>query len=86
MRRCVILICILAVLAAPVLAISSHKVTATNVSGVTFYCTVDGADPRCSTTRMELTAAGVTLSAGQTLRAIGEKDGCVSLESQQAYA
>lgn len=75
-----------AVLNAPVLSISSHKVTAGSVSGVTFYCTVDGSDPRCSTTRKVLDTAGVTLTEGQVLRAIGEKDGCVSLESKQAYA
>lgn len=74
-----------AVLNAPVLAIASHKVTATAVTGVTFYVTVDGTDPRCSTTRTEL-GTGVTLTEGQTARVIGEKDGCVSLEATQAYA
>lgn len=73
-----------AVLAAPVLAISSHKVTATAVTGVTFYATVDGTDPRTSTTRQAL-GSGITLTSGQTLRCIGEKAGCVSLESTQAY-
>ena len=47
---------------------------------------MDGSDPRCSTTRKVLDTAGVTLTEGQVLRAIGEKDGCVSLESKQAYA
>lgn len=73
-----------AVLAAPVLAIASHKVTATAVTGVTFYATTDGSDPRCSTTRVPL-GTGVTLTEGQTARVIGEKDGCVSLEATQAY-
>lgn len=73
------------VLNAPVLAISSHKVTATAVDGVTFYVTVDGSDPRSSTSRVALTAEGVTLTAGQTARCIAEKDGCVSLEATQAY-
>lgn len=75
------------VLNAPVLAIdAAHKVTVTAVNGVTFYATVDGSDPRCSTTRRELGAAGITLGAGQTLRCVGEKDGCVGLEGVKAYA
>lgn len=75
------------VLAAPVLAIdASHKVTVTAATGVTFYATVDGSDPRCSATRQELGTAGITLSDGQTLRCVGEKDGCVGLEASKAYA
>lgn len=73
-----------AVLDAPVLAIASHKVTATAVTGVTFYVTTDGTDPRSSTTRRVL-GTGVTLDEGQKARVIGEKDGCVGLEAEQAY-
>lgn len=73
------------VLNAPVLSIASHKVTAAAVDGVTFYVTVDGSDPRSSTSRTELTAEGIVLTAGQTARCVGEKDGCVSLEAKQAY-
>ena len=74
------------VLNAPTLAMDgSHKVTVTAVSGVTFYATVDGSDPRCSTTRQELTGAGITLNEGETLRCVGEKDGCVGLEGVKAY-
>ena len=74
-----------AILAAPVLAIASHVVSITAVSGVTFRYTVDGTDPRSSLTAQTYTA-GVTLTAGQTLRAVGTKDGCVGLEGSKAYA
>lgn len=74
-----------AVLDAPTLAIASHKVTATAVSGVSFRYTVDGSDPRCSTTADTLPTAGVTLTEGQTIRVVGTKDGCVGLEATKAY-
>lgn len=74
-----------AVLAKPVLAIASHKVTVTAVTGVDFQYTVDGTDPRSSTTAASLPTGGVTLSEGQTLRCVGIKDGCVGLEGTQAY-
>ena len=74
-----------AVLAAPEMAISSHAVSITAVSGVTFKYTVDGTNPRYSTTAQVYSSA-VTLTAGQTMRAIGTKDGCVGIEGSKAYA
>lgn len=73
-----------AVLAAPVMSITTHAVSITAVSGVTFKYTVDGTDPRSSTTA-ETYSSAVTLTAGQTFRAIGTKDGCVGIEGTQAY-
>lgn len=74
-----------AVLDAPAMSISSHAVSITAVSGVTFRYTVDGSDPRCSTTAQDYSSA-VTLAEGQTMRAVGTKDGCVGIEGKQAYA
>ena len=55
------------------------------MSGVTFKYTVDGTNPRYSTTAQVYSSA-VTLTAGQTMRAIGTKDGCVGIEGSKAYA
>ena len=75
-----------AVLSAATVNVSSHVASITSVEGVTFYYTDDGTDPRCSTTRKQYTS-GITLTNGMTpLRIIGEKDGCVSIEKEQAYA
>lgn len=73
-----------AILAAPTMSISSHAVTITAATGVVFKYTTDGTNPRYSTTAQTYTAA-VTLTAGQTLRAVGTKDGCVGIEATQAY-
>ena len=73
-----------AILTAPEMAIASHKVTITAVDGVVFRYTTDGTNPRYSNTAQIYTAA-VTLSAGQTMRAIGTKDGCVGIEGTKAY-
>lgn len=73
-----------AILAAPEMAIASHKVTITAAEGVVFRYTTDGTNPRYSTTAQTYTAA-VTLSDGQTMRAIGTKDGCVGVEGTKAY-
>lgn len=73
-----------AILAVPAMAIASHSVTITAVSGVVFKYTVDGTNPRYSTTAETYTAP-VTLTAGQTMRAIGTKDGCVGIEGTKAY-
>lgn len=75
------------ILDGPTLSIASHAVTAAAPSGVTgasIKYTVDGSNPRYSSTAQVYSAA-VTLTAGQTFRAICEKDGCVGKESQQAY-
>lgn len=72
------------VLNAPALTNTSNVVTIDAVAGVSFYYTVDGSDPRWSTTRA-LYSSGVTLTAGQTFRAIGEKEGCVSMEATENY-
>lgn len=74
-----------AILAAPVMSISSHAVSITAVSGVVFKYTTDGTNPRYSATAQVYSSA-VTLTAGQALRAVGTKDGCVGMEGQQAYA
>ena len=76
-----------AVLSAATVTVTTHVATVTAVTGVTFYYTDDGTDPRSSSTRKEFPAAGVTLTSGMTpLRIIGEKDGCVSIEKTQVYA
>ena len=73
-----------AILAAPVMTISSHAVTITSVTGVVFKYTTDGTNPRYSDTAQTYTAA-VTLTSGQTMRAIGTKDGCVGIEASKDY-
>ena len=73
-----------AVLNAPSISKASHTVSISSVSGVTFFYTVDGSDPRSSTTRQQY-SSGVTLTAGQVFRAVGEKDGCVGIEGQETY-
>ena len=73
-----------AILAAPTMAIASHKVTITAADGVVFKYTTDGTNPRYSATAQIYTAA-VTLADGQTMRAIGTKDGSVGMEGTQAY-
>ena len=73
-----------AVLAAPVMTNTSHVITIASVSGVTFRYTTDGTNPRYSDTAKTYTG-GVTLTSGQTMRAIGTKDGCVGLEASEDY-
>ena len=73
-----------AILAAPVITNSSHVCTIAPVSGVVFQYTVDGSNPRYSATAQTYTGS-VTLTSGQTLRAIGTKDGCVGMEASQEY-
>ena len=72
------------ILAAPSMSISSHAVTISNASGVVFKYTTDGTNPRYSTTAQIYTSA-VTLTAGQTMRAIGTKAGCAGLEASKDY-
>lgn len=75
-----------AVLNAATVTVTTHVATVGAVTGVTWYYTDDGTDPRWSDTREAFPAAGVTLTSGMTdLRIIGEKDGCVTLEKTQAY-
>ena len=74
-----------AILAAPAMSISAHAVTITAVSGVVFKYTTDGTNPRYSNTAQTYTGA-VTLSAGQVMKAVGTKDGCVGIMAEQAYA
>ena len=73
-----------AILAAPVMSITGHAVSITAVSGVVFKYTTDGTNPRYSTTA-EVYTAPVTLTAGQTMRAVGTKDGCVGIEGTKDY-
>lgn len=72
------------ILAAPALSIASHKVTIAEKAGVSFRYTVDGSNPRYSGTA-QVYAAPVALEKGQTLRAVGFKEGCVGKEAVQAY-
>ena len=69
-----------AVLNAPAISIATNAATITAVSGVTFRYTTDGSDPRSSTTAKDYTSA-VALTSGQTIRAVGTKDGCVGIEA-----
>jgi hypothetical protein len=73
-----------AVLNAPSISKSTHTVSVSSVSGVAFYYTVDGSDPRCSTTR-QLYSSSVTLTSGQVFRCVGTKDGCVGIEGSEDY-
>ncbi len=73
-----------AILAAPVMNISAHNVTITPVGGVVFKYTTDGTNPRYSESA-QVYSAQVTLTAGQTMRAVGTKDGCCGIEGQKAY-
>ena len=73
-----------AILAAPTMSITGHAVSITAVSGVVFKYTTDGTNPRYSNTAQIYTAA-VTLTAGQTMRAVGTKDGCVGIEGTKDY-
>ena len=74
-----------AILAAPAMSIASHAVSIAAASGVSFLYTTDGTNPRYSDTAAAYSTA-VTLTTGQTMRAIGTKDGCVGIEGTQAYA
>ena len=69
---------------APTLAIASHKVTATAAAGSSVLYTVDGTNPRYSATAQVYSAA-VTLTEGQTFKAVNVKDGTASAMSEQAY-
>ena len=60
------------IVAAPSVSISGNSATVTAVSGVKFYYTLDGSDPRYSKTAQEYSAA-VTTTAGQTLKVAGKK-------------
>lgn len=76
------------ILDGPTLTIASHAVTAaapSDVTGASIRYTVDGSNPRYSSTAQVYSAA-VTLTEGQVFRAICVKDGCVGKESTQAYA
>ena len=73
-----------AVLDAPSISVTSHAASIAAVSGVMFLYTVDGTDPRSSTTA-EIYSSAVTLAEGQTMRAVGTKDGCVGIEATQDY-
>lgn len=72
------------ILAAPEITVASHAASITAVSGVTFRYTTDGTNPRYSDTAQTYSSA-VTLSPGQTMRAIGVKDGKVGMEGTKAY-
>ncbi|WP_258107001.1 chitobiase/beta-hexosaminidase C-terminal domain-containing protein [Christensenella minuta] len=60
--------------ALPVIALTGASAAITAVSGVTFYYTTDGTDPRYSKSA-QVYSAEVTLAAGQTIKAYGKKDG-----------
>ena len=73
-----------AVLDAPSISVTSHAASITAATGVTFRYTLDGTDPRYSSTA-ETYSAAVTLAEGQTMRAVGTKDGCVGIEATKDY-
>lgn len=75
-----------AALDAPAITVNStsHAATITAVSGVVFKYTTDGSNPRYSATAQVYTAA-VTLKEGETIRAIGTKDGCIGIAAEAAY-
>lgn len=75
-----------AVLDAPAITVSasSHAATITAVSGVVFKYTTDGSNPRYSTTAQVYTAA-VTLKEGETIKAVGTKDGCIGIAAEAEY-
>lgn len=72
------------ILAAPELSIAAHAVSIAAKSGVSFRYTVDGSNPRYSSTAQVYSSA-VTLEEGEVFRAIGVKSGCVGKEAVQAY-
>lgn len=74
-----------AILDAPEITVSSGSATITAVTGVVFKYTTDGTNPRYSITAQTYTGA-VALTSGQTIRAIGTKDGCVGVEGKQTAA
>lgn len=74
-----------AILAAPTISVSSHVATISNASGNTYLYTVDGTNPRYSESAASYPSGGVTLTAGQTMRVIQTKDGCVGVEAQKEY-
>ena len=62
------------VVAAPSVSISSHSATVTSASGVTFYYTLDGTDPRYSESARTYSSPVTTVS-GRTIKVAGNKDG-----------
>lgn len=74
-----------AVLAAPSITVSSsHQATIGSSSGNTYLYTVDGTNPRYSTTALSYSSA-VTLKEGEVFRAIQVKDSCVGIEGSKRY-
>ena len=74
-----------AILAAPTISVSSHVATITSAGSNTYLYTLDGSNPRYSSTAAAYPSGGVTLASGQTMRVIQTKDGCVGMEAQQDY-
>ena len=73
-----------AILNAPAITLTGANATITAVTGVVFKYTTDGTNPRYSETAQVYTSA-VTLTDGQTIRAIGTKDACVGIEASETY-
>lgn len=75
-----------AALDAPVITVNSttHSATITAVFGVVFKYTTDGTNPRYSTTAQVYTAA-VALKEGETIKAVGTKDGCIGIAAEADY-
>ena len=71
-----------AILEAPALSLSGTTATITPVDDLPCFATVDGSDPRSSTSRVEVTGA-VSVPAGATVRCVCEKDGCASMEAKK---
>lgn len=73
-----------AVLDAPTLSISNHVVSVAAVAGVQWRYTTDGTNPRYSATA-QLYTAPVTLKEGESMKAVGVKDGCVGIMGEIEY-
>jgi len=69
----------------PVLTNTAHVITVTAIAGATFKYTLDGTDPRYSTTATAFPAGGVTLTSGQSILVAAFKDGCASKVTKENY-
>lgn len=70
----------------PVITLTDDEASVGAVSGVTFHYTVDGSDPRYSSTAVVYSGA-VTLEDGETIKVVGMADGkCDSDIAEETYS
>lgn len=74
-----------AILDAPTISVSSGTATVTLSTADSILYTVDGTDPRSSTTA-QVYASSATVPSGGKIRAIGVKDGAVGQEAEKPYS